>query len=157
MRPALNSATRSHTLCTRSSRCEDISTATPSCLSERIISSSSAVACGSRPEVGSSRIAIDDVLHQDFGKAEPLAHAAREGADALVADVGEADAVERRGDPLVARRRLDADQRRGVAQIVERRHVVVEADGVGQIADHALDLERLARRIVAQHADAAGR
>ena len=54
------------------------------CLSERIISSNSAVACGSRPEVGSSRIAIGDVLHQDFGEAEPLPHAAREGADPLL-------------------------------------------------------------------------
>ncbi len=53
--------------------------------------------------------------------------------------------------------RLDADQRRGVAQVVERRHVVVEADGVGHVADEALDLKRLARRIVAQHADGAGR
>ena len=50
----------------------------------------------------------------------------------------------------------NADQGRGVAQVVERRHVVVEADGVGQIADQALDLERLARRIVAEHADGAG-
>ena len=68
----------------------------------------------------------------------------------------EADAIERGDDPLVAHVRLDADQRRGVTQIVERRHVVVEADGVGQIADLALDLQRFARRIVAEHADGAG-
>ena len=96
-----------------------------------------------------------DVLHQDFGKAEPLAHAARERADPLDADIAETDAVERGDDPLVADARLDADQGRGVAQVVERRHVVVEADGIGQIADQALDLKRLARRIVAEHADAA--
>ena len=35
--------------------------------------------------------------------------------------------------------------------------MVVEADRVGQIADPALDLERLAHRIVAEHADAAVR
>ena len=39
--PPLNSATRSHTLCTRSSRCEDSSTVTPSALKPRMMSSSS--------------------------------------------------------------------------------------------------------------------
>ena len=53
--------------------------------------------------------------------------------------------------------RPEADQPRGVAQIVGGRQVVVEADRVGQIADPALDRERLARRIVAEHADAAAR
>ena len=121
MRPALNSATRSHTLCTRSSRCDDSSTATPSCLSERIVSSSSAVACGSRPEVGSSRIAIGDVLHQDFGKAEPLAHAARERADPLV---GRRRRGRRGRAPPRSRLSRSAGsipiRRRGVAQIVAR-------------------------------------
>ena len=31
------------------------------------------------------------ILHQDFGEAEPLPHAARERLDALVGDVGQAD------------------------------------------------------------------
>ena len=40
-----------------------------------------------------------------LGKAEPLAHAAREGGDALVRDIGEPHPRERVGDaPCVARR-----------------------------------------------------
>ena len=35
-------------------------------------------------------------LHQDFGEPQPLAHAAREGGDALVRHLGEADMLERR-------------------------------------------------------------
>ena len=35
------------------------------------------------------------VLHQDFGKAEPLPHAARERRDPLVGDVVQPDVVER--------------------------------------------------------------
>ena len=50
-----------------------------------------------------------------------------------------------------------ADQPRGVAQIIGGGEVVVEADRVGQIADAALDRERLARRIEAEHAHLAFR
>ena len=49
----------------------------------------------------------------------------------------------------------DGEQARGVEQVLARRQVVVEADGVGQVADPALDLERLAHRIEAQHLDRA--
>ena len=55
-------------------------------------------------------------------------------------------------DLLLALRALEPDQPRGVAQIVGGGEVVVEADLVRQIADAALDRERLAHRIVAEHA-----
>ena len=92
------------------------------------------------------------VLHQDLGEAEPLAHAARERRHPLVGDVGQPDMRERGGDPLLALGRRQADQPRRVAQIVGGGEVVVEADLVRQIADPALDRERLAHRIVAEHA-----
>ena len=94
-------------------------------------------------------------LHQNFGKPEPLPHAARKGADAFVGEIGKPDPVERFGDPLLALGEPKADQPRGVAQIVGRGEIVVEADGIGQIADAPLDRERLARRIEAEHADLA--
>ena len=75
------------------------------------------MACGSRPEVGSSRIAICGALHEDLGEAEPLPHAAREGLDALLGDVGEPDALERLGDALVALGDAKADQPRRVARL----------------------------------------
>ena len=118
-----------------------------------MISSSSAVACGSRP--GGRLVEDRDlrVLHQDFGKAEPLAHAAREGLDPLVGDVRQSDM--RRASALIFSSRsaaVEPDQARGVAQIVGRGEIVVEADLVGQIADAALHLQRLAHRVVAEHA-----
>ncbi len=91
-------------------------------------------------------------LHQDFGKSEPLAHAAREGADAMLGKLGESDAIERLGDTLLALGEPEADQTGGVTQIVGSGELVVEADGVGQITDAALDRQRLARRIEAKHA-----
>ena len=67
--PLLNSATRSQTLCTRSSRCEDRSTVTPSCLR-----SGSCRAFGRRLRVEAGGRFVEDgdphVLHQDLGKAE---------------------------------------------------------------------------------------
>ena len=92
------------------------------------------------------------VLHQDFGKPEPLAHAAREGRDALVRHVGEPDMRERSLDLLLALRAIEPHQPRGVAQILGGGEIVVEADLVGQIADPALDRERLAHGIMAEHA-----
>ena len=77
--------------------------------------------------------------------------------DALVGDVGEADAIERAHDALLALRRIEPDQSRGVAKIVGRRHVVVEADRVWQIADVAFDFKRLADRIAAQHTNRTAR
>ena len=114
-------------------------------------SSNSCVACGSRPVVGSSRMATLGVLHQDLGKAQALAHAAREGRDPLVGR-------RRAGRRARARRRCAGRARprrsptsaRGVAQVVARRELIVEADRVRQIADPALDLERLAHRVVAE-------
>ena len=92
------------------------------------------------------------LLHHDLGKAEPLAHAARKRADPLVGNVIEAYARERGADALPAFRRRDAHQARRIGQVLGRRHVVVEADLIGQIPDPALDRERLAHRVVTEHA-----
>ena len=53
-----------------------------------------------RIETGGRLVENGDLglLHQDFGKPEPLAHAARKRRDPLVGDVGEPHARERRGD-----------------------------------------------------------
>src|SRR6185295_7320797 len=92
------------------------------------------------------------VLDEDFGEREPLPHAAREGGDAGVDDIAEADMRHRRLDRRLALDRIKPDQARGVAQVLGGREIVVEADLVRHVADPALDLERLARRIVAEHA-----
>ena len=64
------------------------------------------------------------------------------------------DMRERCLDLLFALLGFEPDQPRGVAKIVGSAEVVVEADRVGQIADAPLDRERLAHRIVAEHAGA---
>ena len=43
-------------------------------------------------------------------------------------------------------------QPRGVVQIVGRGEMIVEADRIRQIADQALDLQRLAHRVVTEDA-----
>ena len=50
-----------------------------------------------RIEAGGRLVENGDLgaLHHDLGKPEPLAHAAREGRDTLVGDVGEPHALER--------------------------------------------------------------
>ena len=98
-----------------------------------------------------------DVLHQDFGKPEPLAHAARVRADPVAGDLGKIDALERIGDARLALRLGEADQPRGVAQIVARAEIIVEADRIRQVADPALDRERFAHRIMTEHPRGAGR
>ena len=95
------------------------------------------------------------LLHYDLGDAQPLAHAAREGRHPLVEHVGQADALHRVGDALLGLAARDGQQARGVAQVLARRQMVVEAHRIGQVADAALDLERLAHRIEAQHVDRA--
>ena len=104
------------------------------------------MACGSRP----GRRLVEDgdlrALHQDLGKPQPLAHAARKRADAIVGELGKADPIERVGNALFAFVEPEADQAGGVAQIIGGGELVVEADRVGQIADAAFDRQRLARR-----------
>src|SRR5579883_520991 len=92
-------------------------------------------------------------LHENLGEPEPLPHAARERADALVSKFGETNAVERRSNTLLAFVVVEADQSRRVAQIVRRRQTVVKAHRVGHVADPALDRQRLARRIEAKYTD----
>src|SRR5580698_3002468 len=109
---------------------------------------------GVRIEAGGRLIEDGDLraLHQNFGKAETLPHAAREGGDALIGKLGKSDPLNRVGDALLAFGEAKADQAGGIAQVIGSGEVVIKADRVGQIADAALDRERLAPRIEAEHA-----
>ena len=99
---AEHSATRSHTLCTRSSRCEESSTDTPSALKPRMM----AEQFRGRMRVEPRRRLVENgdlrAFHQNFRKPEALAHAAGESADAIVGDFGKSDALERVGDSFFA-------------------------------------------------------
>ncbi len=115
-----------------------------------------AVACGSSPEVGSSRIAISASFIRISASPSRWRMPREKVPDPVVDDVGEPDMGERRLDLLLALGRFEADQPRGVAQIVGGREIVVEADLVGQIADPALHRQRLAHRIMPEHPRLAG-
>ena len=95
------------------------------------------------------------LLDDDLGQSEPLAHAARKRRDALFGDIGQPHPRQRRRDAPLPFVKGKPHQLRGIGQVLDGGEVVVEADRVGQIADPALDLERRARRIVAEHADLA--
>ena len=91
-------------------------------------------------------------LHEDFGQAEALSHAAGEGADAFVGGFGEADPLERVGYAFLAFVLFEADQAGSVTQIVGSGQLIVEADRIRQITDPAFDRKRLARRVESEHA-----
>jgi len=85
------------------------------------------------PEVGSSKDRDRNVLHQDLGKSQSLAHAAREGADPPLPDVAKAHAFKVLGDAVGRAAPTECrSEPRGVTQIVHRGHVVVEAHGSGR-------------------------
>ena len=116
-------------------------------------SSSSTVACGSRPEVGSSRMAIC----ASFIRISASANRWRIPREKVCTGLSMTS-----GKPTLSSAALirssrstpfEPDQAGGVAQIVAGGEVVIKADGVGHVADPALDLERFARRIAAEHAD----
>ena len=113
---------------------------------------------GLRIEPGGRFVENGDIglLDDDFGKPKPLPHAARECRHPLVGDFGQADSLQRRRDPPRPLRRRKTHQFGGISQILDGGEVIVETDGVRQIADPALDLQRRARRITAEHADDAG-
>ena len=102
--------------------------------------------------VGSSRMAISACLTSSFGQAEALAHAVREGCDAAIGDIGQADALQRPVDALVRLVGYEAREPRRVGEIFVRRQVIVEADLVRQIANPPLDRQRLAERVEAENA-----
>ena len=123
MRPPENSATRSHTLCTRSSRCEDRSTDTPSLLKPRMMVKQ--LRRGVRIEPRRRLVEDGDLraLHQNLGKPEALPHAAENVATRLSAD---SERPTRRSASAMRFSRSacsNADQARGVAQIVGRREL----------------------------------
>ena len=99
--PPLNSATRSHTLCTRSSRCEDKQHG--DALPLEAANDREQFGGGVRIETRCRLVENGDLraFHQDLGEAQPLTHAARERADAVFGDLGQADARERGGDPFL--------------------------------------------------------
>ena len=106
-----------------------------------------------RIETGGRLIEDRDLrlLHEDFGKCEPLPHAARECLHAVVGNVGKPDVSKRRGDLLLALLSFEPDQARDIAQVVGRGEIVVEADLIGHIADATFHDQRLTRRIVPEH------
>ena len=95
------------------------------------------------------------LLDDDFRQSKPLPHAARERRQPPVGDLGQPHPRQRRRDSLRPLREGQAHQFCGISQVLDRGEVVVESDGVGQIADPALDHQRRARRIKAEHADLA--
>src|SRR5262249_58314710 len=74
------------------------------------------------------------------------------GGDAWGGELQGAGVSERGADALPALLAPEADQTRRVAQVLRCGEVVVEADLIGQIADPPFDLQRLAYRVVAEHA-----
>ena len=125
---------------------------TPCSFSERISSSSSMLACGSSPLVGSSRMATRASFITISASPRRWRMPREKVATFLLATVGKptrASAAAMRFARVSAR---EAHQPRGVVQIVGRAEVVVEADRIRQIADQALDLERLAHRVMPEHA-----
>ncbi len=88
------------------------------------------------------------VLHDDLGEAEPLAHPARESGNLFLHDVGEADAVNGRGNAVFPDSPGNAHEPRRVVQIFCCRHVVVEAHRIGQIANQPLNREGFAHWVM---------
>ncbi len=120
------------------------------------MSRNSWVDCGSRPEVGSSRIAISARFIISSARPSRWRMPREKVATRLSATSDEPHPRQRLGDPLLAHVAAKAHQPRRIGEVLGRRHVVVEADRVGQIADPALDRERLAHRIVARDPHLAG-
>src|SRR5262244_3607941 len=88
------------------------------------------------------------MLHDEFGKTEPLAHAARERRHGLVRHIGEPHACERVSYSWAAHSAAMSHQPGRVGEVFDRRHVVVKAHRVRKIADPALDFQGPAHRIM---------
>src|SRR6185437_1033579 len=99
-----------------------------------------------RVEAGGRLVEDRDLgaLHDHFGKSQAALHAMRVGADAIVADLGEAHAPQTIAESILDLLARNAGKLRGVAEILPRREIVVETNRIRQVADMALDLERLA-------------
>src|SRR6266446_4109121 len=88
------------------------------------------------------------MLHDELGKTEPLAHAARERRYGLVRHIGEPHACDRVGDARPAHIAAKSHQPGRVGEVFDRRHMVVKAHRVRKIADPALDFQGPAHRIM---------
>src|SRR5579883_630635 len=110
-----------------------------------------------RIEAGGRLVQYGDrgLLHRDLRKAEPLPHAPREGRDPLVGDGLERDPPQCRLKARLDLAPLESGELARVAQVLARGEVVVEADRIRQVADPPLDLQRIAHRIEAVHANLA--
>ena len=96
------------------------------------------------------------LFQQDLRQAQALAHPAGKRAHLPVGYGGQSHPRQHVDDSRVSLSARQPVQPRGVAQILARREVIIEPDGVGQVPGSPLHLERVARRIVAEHADRAG-
>ena len=115
-------------------------------------SSSSMLACGSRPLVGSSRMATRASFMTISARPSRWRMPREKVATFLSATSLKPTRASAAAMRFCARRRTQAHQPRGVVQVVGGGEVVVEADRIRQIADPALDRQRLAHRIVPEHA-----
>ena len=73
------------------------------------------------------------LVEEHAAEPEPLAHAAREGRDALVAHLPEPEALEQHADALAALGH--AVERREQMQVLERRQLAVDERLVAEVAD----------------------
>ena len=87
---------------------------------------------GLRIEAGRGFVKNGDLraLHDDLGKAEPLAHTARERAHTLVGNVSKLHALKCAQDPALALRCRETHQPRRVGEVLGRGQVIIKPDRV---------------------------
>ena len=113
-------------------------------------------ASGSSPVVGSSRNSTCGRWMQPHGDVEPPLHAAGVGLDPPVARVGEAEALERLGDPLAQRGAGDPVELALDDEVLAAGRVAVDAVLLADDADRVADAHGLREHVVAGDAGAAG-
>src|SRR5690606_18991004 len=85
------------------------------------------------------------LLQDDLGNAEPLAHAARERADAAVRDRVQPHPGQRLVNAAMGSLGVDTCQPCGIDQVLSRRELVIETDLIGQESHSLLDRKRVAQ------------
>ena len=120
----------------------------PSAASSWISSQKSRRAFGSTPAVGSSSSSSCGECSMHAASAKPLLPSARQRAGQLRAARGQAEAVERRVDRLLAVG--NAVHPRDEVEVLLDRQVLVQAEALRHVADLALDRRRVATQVVAK-------